>query len=292
MLVIDSISKLRQERRRLSDPVGLVPTMGALHEGHLALVEAAKSENKSVIVTIFVNPTQFGPHEDLSKYPRNLSRDLDLLWESGVDLVFTPTPDVMYPQEFQTWIDVTKVSQGLEGERRPGHFRGVATVVAKLFNLTQPHRAYFGQKDAQQVVVIKHMVHDLNFPLEMVVCPTVRELDGLAKSSRNVYLTPEQRQAAKVIYQGLKSAAEAYHAGERLPDNLRAGVYHQLQTEPLAVEYVSVADARILREVSSPVEHPILVSVAVRIGNVRLIDNLVLPEPKSRGELSQMLGYA
>lgn len=291
MQVVDSILKLRQERADLGDSVGLVPTMGALHEGHVALVEAAKLENKAVIVTIFVNPAQFGAHEDLSRYPRDLPRDLDLLQETGVDLVFTPTPDVMYPDDFQTWIEVTQVSQGLEGERRPGHFRGVATVVAKLFNLTQPTRVYFGQKDAQQVAVIKQMVRDLNFPLDIIVCPTVREADGLAKSSRNVYLTPEQREAAKVIYQGLKSVAEAYQVGERLADNLCAALYQKLQTEPLAsVEYVSVVDAKTLIEVSSAVEHSILVSAAVRIGNVRLIDNLVLPDPSSRDELSRILG--
>ncbi len=291
MQVVDSIPQLRAARYVLGDSVGLVPTMGALHEGHLALVEAAKSETKSVITTIFVNPTQFGPHEDLAKYPRNLSRDLDLLKASGVDLVFTPTSDLMYPDGFQTWVEVTEVSQWLEGEQRPGHFRGVATVVAKLFNLTQPDRAYFGQKDAQQVAVVKNMVRDLNFPLDIVVCPTIREPDGLAKSSRNVYLTAEHRLAAAIVYKALQSANNAYYAGERIPNHLRASIVHTIQAEPLAsIEYVSVADARTLQEIEQLAEKPILLSVAVKIGNVRLIDNFVLPEPKSRQELTQLLG--
>jgi pantoate--beta-alanine ligase len=291
MQVVDSILKLRERRRDLVDPVGLVPTMGALHEGHLDLIETARSENNSIIVTIFVNPTQFGPREDLSNYPRNLSHDLELLQGTGTDLVFTPTPDDMYPDGFQTWVEATKVSRGLEGEWRPGHFRGVATVVAKLFNLALPQRAYFGQKDAQQVAVIKRMVRDLNFPLDIVVCPTVREPDGLAKSSRNVYLTHEQRQAAKIIYQGLKAAAEDYQAGERRPEALRGKVYQKIQTEPLAsVEYVSVGDAKSLQEINDRIVNPILVSLAVKIGNIRLIDNLILPEPSSRHELSQLLG--
>lgn len=278
MYVVDTIEGLRTARTTLVGRVGLVPTMGALHAGHLSLVERACAENDSIIVTIFVNPTQFGPGEDLARYPRDLARDLAMLPEANANLVFTPTPDLMYPPDYQTFVEVTGVSQGLEGEYRPGHFRGVATVVAKLFNLTQPDRAYFGQKDAQQVAVIKQMARDLNFPLEIIVCPTVREPDGLAMSSRNVYLTPEQRQAAPVLYRALTAAADAYTAGERNPERLRQKMLDVLQTEPLAeLEYVSVADTETMRELNQAIERPVLLSMAVRIGKTRLIDNLPLP---------------
>ena len=278
MLVVDTIDGLRSARAGLSGTVGLVPTMGALHAGHISLVERARKDNAHVIVTIFVNPTQFAAHEDLSRYPRDLAHDLEKLEEAGVDVVFTPTPDVMYPTDYQTFVEVTQVSQGLEGERRPGHFRGVATVVAKLFNLTQPDRAYFGQKDAQQVAVIRQMVRDLNFPLQLVICPTVREADGLAMSSRNGYLTPEQRRAAPVLYLALCAASEAYNGGERDADRLRQTMLAVLQSEPLAhPEYVSVADRHKLAEVRGIVTTPLLLSMAVRIGDTRLIDNIVLP---------------
>jgi pantoate--beta-alanine ligase len=276
--VIDTVEQLRAARAAMVGTVGLVPTMGALHAGHLSLVERARAENNSIIVTIFVNPTQFGAGEDLARYPRDLPRDLALLREAQADLVFTPTPELMYPPGFQTFIEVTGVSQGLEGERRPGHFRGVATVVAKFFNLIQPDRAYFGQKDAQQVAVIRQMARDLNFPLEIVVCPTVREPDGLAMSSRNVYLTPEQRQAAPVLYQALTAARDAYTVGERDPERLRQIMLTVLQSEPLASpEYVSVADADTLHELNEPIERSALLSMAVRMGSTRLIDNLLLP---------------
>ncbi len=215
MQVIDTIEALRAARSMLNGRVGLVPTMGALHNGHMALVDAARVANDAVIVTIFVNPTQFSPGEDLSKYPRNLQHDLDMLEAAGVDLVFTPSPALIYPHGFQTWVNVTEVSQGLEATYRPEHFKGVATVVAKLFNLTLPQTAYFGQKDAQQVVVVKRMTRDLNFPLEIGIVPTMREADGLAMSSRNVYLTPEQRKAATVLYRALNAVADAYADGER-----------------------------------------------------------------------------
>ena len=215
MIVAETIEALRKARGAVTGRVGLVPTMGALHDGHLALVRQARAENDFVVTSIFLNPTQFAKNDDLSKYPRNLARDLKLLEDAGVDLVFTPTPTLMYPLGFQTWVDVTEVSKGLEGERRPGHFRGVATVVAKLFNLTQPTTAYFGQKDAQQVAVIKAMVRDLDFPIQIVVCPTVRETNGLAMSSRNIYLSDEQRQAAGVIYRALMAAAKHMTRGTR-----------------------------------------------------------------------------
>jgi pantoate--beta-alanine ligase len=276
--IAESIDDLRAARARLAGGVGLVPTMGALHEGHLALVRRARSDNDAVIATIFVNPAQFNDPKDLAAYPKELERDLALLRDSGVDLVFTPTADVMYPPGYQTYVTVEQITRGLEGAHRPGHFRGVATVVAKLFNLTQPQRAYFGQKDAQQVMVIRRLVADLNFPLEIVVCPTVREPDGLALSSRNRNLTPEQREAAPVLFRALRSALAAYEHGERDPATLRRALRDTLAGEPLAeVDYVSVADAETLEELVEPVSRPVLVSLAVQIGQTRLIDNLLLP---------------
>lgn len=278
MQVIDNISELRSARAVLSGRIGLVPTMGALHDGHLSLVRAAQQANDAVIVTIFINPAQFAADEDLSKYPRDLPGDLDKLAAAGVDLVFTPTPDVMYPPGFQTWVNVTQVSQGLEGAARPDHFRGVATVVSKLFNLTQPQAAYFGQKDAQQVVVVKRMTHDLNFPLKIVVCPTAREIDGLALSSRNVYLSPEQRAAVPVLYQSLNMAAKLYEQGERSPVELRRRIQAMISEQPLAqLEYVSVADAATLHELDTSSDMPMLVSLTARFGMTRLLDNMLLP---------------
>ncbi|MBZ0277724.1 MAG: pantoate--beta-alanine ligase [Anaerolineae bacterium] len=294
MKIVETIRDLREARSGLSGQVGLVPTMGALHAGHIALVEQARAENDAVIVTIFVNPTQFGPHEDLSKYPRNLPRDLGLLEAAQVDLVFTPTPDLMYPPGYQTYVEVTQVSQGLEGGRRPGHFQGVATIVSKFFNLTQPTRAYFGQKDAQQVAVIRRMAYDLNFPLEVIVCPTVREPDGLAMSSRNVYLSPEERAAAPVIFRALQSAAAAYKLGVRRSDALRAVVVDTLLSESrIGVEYVAVTDAYTLREVEEAADSPLLLSLSVRLGTTRLIDNYLLPETfNTKAGLARVLGVA
>ncbi len=279
MEIADTIHRLRTLRAGFTGSVGLVPTMGALHEGHLNLVRRARAENAHVIVTIFVNPTQFNDPKDLAAYPHDLEHDLAVLREAQVDAVFTPTSTMMYPPGYQTYVEVEQVAQGLEGAHRPGHFRGVATVVTKLFNLTQPQRAYFGQKDAQQVVVIKHMAADLNFPLDIVICPTVREPDGLAMSSRNRKLTSVQRQAAGVVYQALQAARTAYQRGERDPRILRRLMRDRLVDEPLAaVDYVSVADADTLQEMSEKLERPALVSLAVRIGTVRLIDNIVLPD--------------
>jgi len=276
--VVETITALRRARAEIKGTIGLVPTMGALHDGHIALVRQAKAENQAVIVSIFVNPTQFNPNEDLSKYPRDIPHDLDLLRREGVDLVFTPTPELIYPEGFQTWVSVEQVSQGLEGARRPGHFRGVTTVVAKLFNLTQPQKAYFGQKDAQQAAVIKRMTHDLNFPIDIRVCPTVREADGLAMSSRNVYLTPKQRKAARVIRRSLLAASSAYEKGERKANDIRIVVEQVLQTEPLAeIDYISVADAVTLREVATQTDHPLLVSLVVNMGGTHLLDNILLP---------------
>jgi pantoate--beta-alanine ligase len=250
--------------------------MGALHAGHLSLVRRAKAENDHVGVSIFVNPTQFGPTEDLSKYPRPIERDLQLLSEAGVDLVWTPTPEIVYPIGFQTYIDVEKVTQSLEGERRPGHFRGVATVVAKLFNAFTPDRAYFGQKDAQQVVVIKRMARDLNFPIDIVVCPTQREPDGLALSSRNVYLNLEERQAATILYRSLSAAKTLFDTGQRHAPKLKEAMLATLATEPLAnPDYVSAADPESLVELET-ITDGVLLSLAVRIGKTRLIDNILL----------------
>lgn len=278
MLVTDSITTVRQTR--WADPAaswGLVPTMGFLHEGHLSLVRQAKQGNQFTAVTIFVNPTQFAPTEDLSTYPRNLERDLALLQDEGVDLVFTPSDAVMYPPDFQTAVTVKDLSQPLEGHSRPTHFGGVATVVAKLFNIIQPTRAYFGQKDAQQTVVLQQMVRDLNFNLEMIVCPTVREADGLAMSSRNAYLNPAERVVAAVLYRGLTAVQTSYQQGQRDAQKLRRQLTETITSEPLArLDYISIADRHTLQELDS-IQDGALVSLAVFFGKTRLIDNLILP---------------
>lgn len=273
---VTSMSELFAFRRKLPEPVGLVPTMGFLHEGHLSLVRQARSACASVVVSIFVNPTQFGPAEDLSNYPRDLKHDLELLASENVDLVWTPTPDEMYPAGYQTWVNLDELVKPLEGSMRPGHFRGVATVVSKLFNCVQPQKAYFGQKDAQQATVIRRMSADLNFPVEVVVCPILREADGLAMSSRNVYLDPMQRQAATVLYRSLSAARIAYENGERNTATLRLIVTDIIKTEPLAsLQYVSCADNETLLELES-ITGKSLLSMAVYFGKTRLIDNLVL----------------
>ncbi|MFN2119822.1 MAG: pantoate--beta-alanine ligase [Anaerolineales bacterium] len=276
MMVATTLQELETSRSLLEEPLGLVPTMGYLHEGHLSLVGRARAECRSVAVSIFVNPAQFGPTEDLAKYPQDLERDLRQLEASGADVVWTPTPEIMYPTGYQTWVEVEKITQGLEGAQRPGHFRGVATVVSKLFNAVRPAKAYFGQKDAQQAAVIRQMTRDLNFPVEIVVCPIVREPDGLAMSSRNVYLSPEQRRAATVLYRALNAAEAAYKGGERKADALRHVMEKILAGEPLAkVQYVSCADYDTLRELEQ-VSGKTLLSMAVFFGKTRLIDNTVL----------------
>ena len=277
MQIINSIADFRAARRELKGSLGFVATMGYLHEGHIALVQQALRENDHVAVSIFVNPTQFGPNEDFSSYPRDPEHDLAALREANTTLLFMPTVEEIYPKGFQTYVEVTGVSQGLEGARRPTHFRGVATVVNKLFNIVQPDRAYFGQKDAQQVAVIRQMVADLAMPLEVVVAPIVRAPDGLALSSRNSYLTSAQRLKAPVLYHALMAARASYDAGERSPQALRAAMKTVLAAEPLAeVDYVSVADAATLAELDAPTDRPLLLSMAVRIGKPRLIDNLIL----------------
>ena len=270
------LSDLRSFRMKLPEPVGLVPTMGFLHEGHLSLVRQARKECASVVVSIFVNPTQFGPAEDLSKYPRDLERDLQLMSSAGVDLVWTPTMEEMYPAGYQTWVSLEELMKPLEGSMRPGHFRGVATVVSKLFNCVQPQKAYFGQKDAQQAAVIRRMSADLNFPIEVVICPIVREADGLAMSSRNIYLDARERQAALVLNRSLNAARSAYEKGERNASVLRKLVTDIVNAEPLArLQYVSCADNETLMELES-LTGKTLLSMAVFLGKTRLIDNLVL----------------
>lgn len=279
MKVTTTLIELRAARAGLAEPVGFVPTMGYLHEGHLSLVRAAKAECASVAVSIFVNPSQFGPNEDLAAYPRDMPRDLKMLEAEGVNLVWTPTAEVMYPADYQTWVTVEEVTRPLEGGMRPGHFRGVATVVAKLFNAVQPHKAYFGQKDAQQAVVIRQMVRDLNFPIEIVVCPIVREADGLALSSRNTYLNSAERQAATVLSKALRTAQAAYTGGERDANTLRRILSETINAEPLArLQYVSCADAETLQELDGSLTKCALLSMAVYIGKTRLIDNIVIGE--------------
>jgi pantoate--beta-alanine ligase len=276
MIIAATFDELRIARDLLPEPVGLVPTMGYLHEGHLSLVRRARDECASVAASIFVNPTQFSANEDLSKYPRDLKRDLTLLEEAGADLVWTPTPEIMYPPGYQTWVEVEGLTQPLEGAVRPGHFRGVATVVAKLLNVVQPQKAYFGQKDAQQAAVIQRMTRDLDFPIEIVICPTMREKDGLAMSSRNSYLSPEERQAATVLFRALSAAHAAHRRGERKAEALRQIVREAVALEPLAqLQYVSCADFDSLQEVEE-IKGKTLLSMAVFMGKTRLIDNFIL----------------
>ncbi|XSG73814.1 pantoate--beta-alanine ligase [Herpetosiphon llansteffanensis] len=276
MQVVTTIDEVRAARRQWAN-VGFVPTMGFLHAGHLSLVQQAKAENGVAIVSIFVNPTQFGPNEDFASYPRDPQRDLELLIEAGCDLVWMPSVEEMYPSGFSSYVDVEGVTAPLEGARRPGHFRGVATVVTKLFNVVQPTKAYFGQKDAQQTVVIRQFVHDLALPVDVVIAPTIREADGLALSSRNSYLTPEQRAAAPVLYRALTAAQTAYAAGQTDAEAVRQLMLATLNQEPLAnVDYVSIADPQSLQELTSIDQRGALVSLAVRIGKTRLIDNLML----------------
>lgn len=280
METVHSLKSLLASRQTLPGPVGFVPTMGSLHEGHLSLVRKARQECSSVVVSIFVNPTQFAPEEDLENYPRDLTRDEQLLRREGVDLVWNPSAAEMYPEAFQTWVTAADVTQPLEGARRPTHFRGVTTVVAKLFNAVRPDKAYFGQKDAQQAVVIRQMTRDLNYPIEIVVCPIVREPDGLAMSSRNTYLTPEQWEAALSLSRGLFQAEKAFQQGEKNADRLREIVSEEIEEEPLAeLQYVSCAAPDTLEELEGEVEH-CLISLAAFVGETRLIDNVVLTDTR------------
>lgn len=292
MQVFETIADLHSARKAITGTVGLVPTMGYLHGGHLSLVEYARRENDVVIATIFVNPTQFAQGDDLETYPRDLPRDLGMLDAAGVDFVFTPTPALMYPAGFQTYVTVEKVTQGLEGAQRAGHFRGVATVVSKLFNLTQPDIAYFGQKDAQQVVVIRQFVRDLNFPLDIAICPIVREDDGLALSSRNVYLSSEERQAAIVLYNATQAIGQVYKVGERNVRRLLEIGEDMIHAEPLAeLNYISLSNPATLDDVIEVTDEPLLLSMAAQVGRPRLLDNCLLPlSLNNRDNASKILG--
>lgn len=276
MKVLTTIAEFKKARRRIDGAVGFVPTMGYLHEGHLVLVRRAKAENEVAVASIFVNPTQFGPKEDFARYPRDPERDLALLKKEKTDLVFMPSAEEVYPEGCSTWVDVEKVTERLEGAARPGHFRGVATVVDKLFNIVEPTRAYFGQKDAQQVVVVRKMVADLNMNLEVVVVTTHREPDGLAMSSRNVYLNLQERQAALVVWKSLNLAQQLWSRGERKAEILRQQMADLIRGEPLArIDYISIANPETLEELTE-IRQPALVSLAVYVGKTRLIDNMTL----------------
>lgn len=277
MRVIGSKDEMRRACRESPRQVGLVPTMGALHDGHLSLVDRARADSSTVAVSIFVNPTQFGEGEDFSQYPRDLDADLDLLSQRGVDLAFVPDITEIYPPGFDTWVDVGPIADRLEGAARPGHFRGVATVVAKLFGIVQPDRAYFGQKDGQQTVVVRKLVRDLDMGLEIVVMPTVREANGLAMSSRNSRLDPGQRRAAATVYRALSAGLDLWQEGETDAARITGSVRRTLAEEPLlgAVDYVSLADMVTLGELDRAVPGAML-STAVHLSPIRLIDNVIL----------------
>jgi pantoate--beta-alanine ligase len=275
MQVVRTVTEMKDARHSIIGPVGFVPTMGFLHLGHISLVNQSLRDNFSTVVSIFVNPTQFGPHEDFDKYPRDEQHDLDMLEKAGANIAFVPASHEIYPEGFNTWINVEDVTQRLEAIVRPGHLRGVATVCNKLFNIVQPSKVYFGQKDAQQVLVIKKMVADLNMNSEVVAMPTLRDTDGLAMSSRNSYLNTDERQAATVLYRTLLKAEEMRQAGEYKAETIRKAMTDIVQKEPLAkIDYISVADAAGLRELEY-IDTKALVSISVRIGKTRLIDNML-----------------
>jgi pantoate--beta-alanine ligase len=279
--IIDVRRKVAAARKRgLS--IGFVPTMGDLHAGHMALVAAARKETDFVVVSVFVNPTQFGPGEDYERYTRNLPRDTELCKQAGVNLLFAPTVKDMYPEENLTWVTVEKLTEPLCGQSRPGHFRGVATVCTKLFGIVRPDAAFFGRKDAQQSIVIQRMVRDLNLPLHIVVCPTVREPDGLAMSSRNRYLTPDLRQDAAILYAALKQCSESLLSGGKEPDMLEKDIRNTISKTPSAqIEYIGIMNAETLQP-AARIEGDILVALAVRFGATRLIDNLVFDASKRK----------
>jgi pantoate--beta-alanine ligase len=270
-------SVARKVRREQDQTIGLVPTMGALHEGHLSLIREARSMCDVVVVSVFVNPTQFGPGEDFEHYPRDLTKDAAMLTDYNVDFIFAPSSEEIYPKGFATFVNVEGLSDQLEGASRPGHFRGVATVVTILLNIIRPDFAFFGQKDAQQTIVVKRLVKDLGFETEIVVLPTVREESGLALSSRNAYLNAEERQAARVLYRALERAKAAYKDGERNGQRLAGLVRATIETEPSArLDYISVTDAETLEKLDKLDDRPVLVAIAVKFGTTRLIDNIVL----------------
>lgn len=278
MKIVETIQEVREqvkEWRKQGLSVGLVPTMGYLHEGHKSLIDRAVAENDKVVVSVFVNPMQFGPNEDLASYPRDLQRDAALCEEAGAALVFHPQPEEMYHEDFSSFVDMSTLTGGLCGKTRPIHFRGVCTVVSKLFNIVVPDKAYFGQKDAQQLAVIRHMVSDLNFGIEIVGCPIIREEDGLAKSSRNTYLNQEERKAALILSKSLKEGKALLETGEKDADKIRKVITEKIESEPLAkIDYVEVVDWNTLEPVEK-INGPILIAIAVYIGKTRLIDNVI-----------------
>lgn len=281
MKIIHSIKELNIELKYLSDEnksIGFVPTMGYLHDGHLSLIKEARKNCDIVVVSIFVNPTQFGPSEDLDKYPRNIDRDLNLISEINANLVFIPSAEEIYPQGYNTYVEVFGgITEKMCGASRPGHFRGVTTVVMKLFNIVKPDKAYFGQKDAQQLLVIKKMVLDLNMDISIISCPIVRETDGLAMSSRNVYLTKEQREYAPIIYKSLQQAKRTIQSGENDLNVIKEKIINNLKSCPiLEIDYVFIADSQTLEEVNYFRNKEILIAIAAKFGNTRLIDNILV----------------
>ena len=284
-------SVARKIRREQDRTIGLVPTMGALHEGHLSLVREARRMCDVVVVSVFVNPAQFGPGEDFERYPRNLTQDTALLTDYNVDYIFAPPVEEIYPKGFTTYVNVSGLSKLLEGEARPGHFRGVATIVTILFNIVKPDFAFFGQKDAQQAVIIRRLVKDLALDTEVIVLPTVREDSGLAMSSRNAYLTPEEQEAATVIHRGLAKAKEAYKAGEKHAAKLIDIVRATIEAEPrVRVDYISVNDGDTLESLEKLDDRAMLIAVAAYIGKIRLIDNVTLNSAKKKDGLNKSLG--
>jgi pantoate--beta-alanine ligase len=276
-------SVARKVRREQDKTIGLVPTMGALHDGHLSLIREARRMCDVVVVSVFVNPTQFGPGEDFAHYPRDLTRDTAILTDYNVDYIFAPSPEEIYPKGFATYVTVDGLSEQLEGASRPGHFRGVATVVTILLNIVRPDFAFFGQKDAQQTIIVKRLVRDLAFETEIVTLPTVREASGLALSSRNAYLNEEEQQAASIIYRALSRAREAYQSGERNGARLAGTVRATIESEPRArIDYISVTDAETMEKLDKLDDRTVLVALAVHFGKTRLIDNIVLNRKTGR----------
>jgi pantoate--beta-alanine ligase len=272
---IQEVRQLTESWRKGGFSIGFVPTMGYLHDGHVSLINKARQENDKVVVSVFVNPTQFGPNEDFDKYPKNLERDREICEGAGVDLVFAPSVAEMYPSKNLAFVDITELDGGLCGAKRPGHFRGVCTVVSKLFNIVTPDRAYFGEKDRQQLIIIERMVKDLNYNIQIVPCPTFREEDGLAMSSRNAYLSEEERRAARVIPESLNLAYQTIVGGERNATVIKDLINKKIKAEPLAeIDYIEVVDASRLKPVTL-INPPVVVAVAVYIGATRLIDNFL-----------------
>lgn len=281
MKIVSTVEEVREQVKQWRAEglsVGLVPTMGYLHEGHKSLIDKAVMQNDKVVVSVFVNPIQFGPTEDLATYPRDLARDSALCENAGAALIFHPEKEEMYFDDFCTYVDMDGLTKGLCGKTRPTHFRGVCTVVSKLFNIVQPDRAYFGQKDAQQLAVIRRMVRDLNFNLEIIGCPIIREEDGLAKSSRNTYLSPEERKAAVILHKGLVKGEEMVRAGEKSVEAVKKAIREIIESEPLAkIDYVEVVDFDNIEPIET-IEGSVLTAVAVYIGSTRLIDNFIVTE--------------